>query len=117
MAQKLICEYCGKSYTLGSARSIFNAECPLFDYDNIRPNYCGECAKEAVFEDYATDTYFTTCTKCGREFDYGQEEANFRDMYPDLDLTGCWFEYGICCAECANEYYENYFKEHEIYDD
>ncbi len=99
-----ICECCGKEYDPSEAEDNFDSEAWLLSYHNIRRSLCGECALEGL-ETYEEDTYFETCERCGKTFDFIKERSRFDSYftwYSGTELRDYW-EKGILCCDCALE--------------
>ena len=117
MKIKRTCARCGNPYKYGDAKNYFNAEMmPYYNYDHLTVDYCGPCAVEALEYDLEDGIYLTNCEKCGREFDPITDDARFHEYASDISLISTWNEdgHGILCADCAIEYLEKYFRDHDV---
>lgn len=94
------CEWCGESFDYQEAEDQFEAEYCTKSYANFRKCLCGKCAIEA-FEDMVDGVYYEICEKCGKTFDYMEDDGEFYNHLDWADGVRLDSFSDILCCDCA----------------
>lgn len=98
----MICEWCNMKFDKEITEVEFECENSMLSYNNIRKCLCSTCAT-AVISDEVEGVYYEICEKCGKEFDYIEENSRFDDNFSwcnGTSLTDYWNN-NIQCCDCA----------------
>lgn len=96
----MICECCGREFLQEDADYEFSQEFPTRNYDYLNQSLCGSCAIN-LYNDQVDGIYNETCEKCGKEFDYFEEDSLYRSL-TKLDI-GLEDLSRILCCDCGLE--------------